>query len=198
MRTFSVNGPGAAATESADAAAASAANASIVPLFIYASFCSVFLRNHGRCSRAHGVARPHRRVLYQKSRRRAPYPPPHSCKLKPRRSPHNCRRLSTWQCGDCPLGCGGGGGNDATATDRHIAAPGRSAAPLRRGRSCVRPFRLLADQGLSRRIQGKSPKPTPPRFCAHYEKCRPESYTATGKGPHKRQPKCFATCPLRG
>ena len=38
MRTFSVNGPGAAATESADAAAASAANASIVPLFIYCIF----------------------------------------------------------------------------------------------------------------------------------------------------------------
>ena len=33
------------------------------------------------------------------------------------------------------------------------------------------------------------------RLCAHYEECRIESYTATGKGLRKNQPKCFETCP---
>ena len=36
---------------------------------------------------------------------------------------------------------------------------------------------------------------TPRSFCAHYEECRLESYTATGKGLRKNQPKCFETCP---
>ena len=53
----------------------------------------------------------------------------------------------------------------------------------------------ITDELRNRRVDSDKRYGCSNRLCAHYEECRLESYTATGKGLRKNQPKCFETCP---
>ena len=53
----------------------------------------------------------------------------------------------------------------------------------------------IANELLCRRVDSDKRHGCSNRLCAHYEECRLESYTATGKGLRKNQTKCFETCP---
>lgn len=53
----------------------------------------------------------------------------------------------------------------------------------------------IANELLNRRVDSDKRHGCSNRLCAHYEGCRLESYTATGKGLRKNQPKCFEACP---
>ena len=53
----------------------------------------------------------------------------------------------------------------------------------------------IANELLNRRVDSDKRHGCSNRLCAHYEECRLESYTATGKGLRKNQPKCFEACP---
>lgn len=53
----------------------------------------------------------------------------------------------------------------------------------------------ISDELRKRRIDSDKRYGCSNRLCAHYEECRLPSYSATGKGLRKNQPKCFESCP---
>ena len=54
-----------------------------------------------------------------------------------------------------------------------------------------RSAQAISDELRGRRVDSDKRHGCPNRLCAHYEECRLESYTATGKGLRRNQPKCF-------
>ena len=53
----------------------------------------------------------------------------------------------------------------------------------------------ISDELRNRRVDSDKRHGCANRLCAHYEECRLEALSATGKGLRKNQPKCFEACP---